>query len=80
MSSVTYGGYGGGARRTSGVWRGWDRYDYVLSLTAIVLVLIGLVYGWTAVLTAAPCLLGGAGTLWFLFYLLEKLQKRLEER
>ncbi|MBK8433386.1 MAG: hypothetical protein IPL28_19800 [Chloroflexi bacterium] len=52
----------------------------VLTLVVLGLVLIGLVYGWTAVLTAAPCLLGGAGTLWFLFYLLEKLQKRLEER
>lgn len=43
MSSVTYGGYGGGARTTSSVWRGWDRFDYVLSLSAIALVLVGLV-------------------------------------
>ncbi|MBK8433537.1 MAG: hypothetical protein IPL28_20645 [Chloroflexi bacterium] len=51
----------------------------VMTLVVLGLVLIGLVYGWTAVLTA-PCLLGRAGTLWLLFYLLEKLQKRLEER
>ena len=52
----------------------------LLTLTVLGLVLVGLVYGWAAVLTAAPCLLGGAGSLWLIFYLLEKLQKYLEQR
>lgn len=43
MSSVTYGGYGNGVRTNTSVWRGWDRFDYLLTLTAIALVGIGLV-------------------------------------
>lgn len=42
MSSVTY-GYGGSARSSASVWRGWDRFDYVMALTAVVLVGVGLV-------------------------------------
>ncbi|MBK6317827.1 MAG: rod shape-determining protein RodA [Dehalococcoidia bacterium] len=43
MSSVTYGGYGGNTRSTASVWRGWDRFDYVMALAALALVAIGLV-------------------------------------
>jgi rod shape determining protein RodA len=42
MSSVTY-GYGGRAGASTSVWRGWDRFDYVMGLTAIALVGVGLV-------------------------------------
>ncbi len=42
MSSVTY-GYGSRARTTTSVWRGWDRFDYMLGLTAMLLVGVGLV-------------------------------------
>ncbi len=42
MSSVTYGGYGGRARAGTSVWRGWDRFDYVMILAALALVAIGL--------------------------------------
>ncbi len=43
MSSVSYGGYGGGGVRTSAsVWRGWDRFDFVMVFSALTLVLIGL--------------------------------------
>lgn len=43
MSSVTYGGYGGRVPTTASVWRGWDRFDYVLALAAMALVGAGLV-------------------------------------
>lgn len=42
MSTVTY-GYGARARTTASVWRGWDRFDYLMALTAVALVGIGLV-------------------------------------
>lgn len=42
MSSVTYGGYGSSARPGTSVWRGWDRFDYVMILAALALVVIGL--------------------------------------
>lgn len=41
MSSVTY-GYGG-SRSAASPWRGWDRFDYVMALTAMTLVGVGLV-------------------------------------
>ena len=43
MSSVTYGGYGGRAATSASVWRGWDRFDYFMAMTAVSLVGIGLV-------------------------------------
>lgn len=43
MSSVTYGGYGGRVRTSTSVWRGWDRFDFLMILTALALVGIGLV-------------------------------------
>ncbi|MGE3073784.1 MAG: rod shape-determining protein RodA [Dehalococcoidia bacterium] len=43
MSSVTYGGYGNGVRTSTSVWRGWDRFDYLMTLAAVALVGIGLV-------------------------------------
>ncbi len=42
MSSVAY-GYRSGARSSASVWRGWDRFDYVMGLAAIMLVGVGLV-------------------------------------
>jgi len=42
VSTVTY-GYGARARTTASVWRGWDRFDYLMALTAVALVGIGLV-------------------------------------
>jgi rod shape determining protein RodA len=43
VSSVTYGGYGRRTGASTSVWRGWDRFDYVMGLTAIALVGVGLV-------------------------------------
>ncbi len=43
MSSVAYGGYGNGARTGTSVWRGWDRFDYLLTVAALALVGVGLV-------------------------------------
>ncbi|MEO8538705.1 MAG: rod shape-determining protein RodA [bacterium] len=43
MSSVTYGGYGGRVRTSTSVWRGWDRFDYLMALTAMALVCVGLI-------------------------------------
>ncbi len=43
MSSVPYGGYGGRIRTSTSVWRGWDRFDYLMALSAIGLVCIGLI-------------------------------------
>lgn len=42
MSSVTY-GYGGRVRTSASVWRGWDRFDYLMVAAAVALVGIGLV-------------------------------------
>ena len=41
MSSVAY-GYGR-SRAAASPWRGWDRFDYVMALTAVALVGVGLV-------------------------------------
>lgn len=44
MSSVTFGGgYGGRIRSSTSVWGGWDRFDYVLTLSSLALVGIGLI-------------------------------------
>ena len=43
MSSLTYSGYGSRARSGASVWRGWDRFDYVMGLAAVLLVGVGLV-------------------------------------
>lgn len=41
---------------------------------------IGMVYGWMAVLTAVPCLLGGALLLLGVYFLLTRLEKWLDQR
>lgn len=41
---------------------------------------IGLIYGWLAVLTAVPFLLGGALLLLGTYFLLTRLEKWLERR
>jgi hypothetical protein len=43
-------------------------------------VVIGLVYGWVAVFTAVPCLLGGALLLLLVYFLLNRLEKWVAER
>jgi hypothetical protein len=43
-------------------------------------VVIGLVYGWAAILTAVPCLLGGALILLVVYFLLGRLQSWLDDR
>jgi rod shape determining protein RodA len=42
VSTITLGGYGR-TRSSSSAWRGWDRFDYVMALTALALVGVGLV-------------------------------------
>ncbi|MCO5201094.1 MAG: rod shape-determining protein RodA [Chloroflexi bacterium] len=42
MSSITYGGYGGRVRAPNSVWRGWDRFDYIMVAAALALVTYGL--------------------------------------
>ncbi len=42
MTSLTYGGNYGNARAGGSVWRGWDRFDYVMVFAAITLVIYGL--------------------------------------
>lgn len=42
MSSIAYGGYGGQVRASTSAWRGWDRFDYVMAIAAIGLVVYGL--------------------------------------
>ncbi len=42
MSSITYGGYGGRVRTPNSVWRGWDRFDYIMVAAALALVTYGL--------------------------------------
>jgi rod shape determining protein RodA len=42
MSSLTYGGYGGRVRTSNSVWRGWDRFDYIMVAAALALVTYGL--------------------------------------
>jgi rod shape determining protein RodA len=43
VSSITYGGYGGRVRTSSSVWRGWDRFDYIMVAAALALVSYGLI-------------------------------------
>lgn len=42
MTSLTYGGGYGNARNAAAVWRGWDRFDYVMVFAAVALVIYGL--------------------------------------
>lgn len=42
MTSLTYGGSYGRARAGSAVWRGWDRFDYLMVFAAVALVIYGL--------------------------------------
>jgi len=41
VSSITYGGYGGRVRTPNSVWRGWDRFDYIMVAAALALVTYG---------------------------------------
>lgn len=55
----------------------------ILTLVIVGGLLIGLIYGWTALLTALPCLLGGALLIllpWSLLTFIEKWRKRAELR
>ncbi len=42
MSSIAY-GYGGRVRTGASLWRGWDRFDYLMVAAALALVGVGLV-------------------------------------
>lgn len=42
MTSLTYGGSYGRARAGGSVWRGWDRFDYLMVFAAVALVIYGL--------------------------------------
>ena len=42
MTSLTFGGGYGNARNATAVWRGWDRFDYVMVVAAGALVIYGL--------------------------------------
>ncbi len=42
MTSLTYGGNYGNARAGGSVWRGWDRFDYLMVFAAVTLVIYGL--------------------------------------
>src|SRR5690606_10534194 len=42
MTSLTFGGGYGNARNATAVWRGWDRFDYVMLVAAGALVIYGL--------------------------------------
>lgn len=61
-----------------------DRFTLVMVLFTLVVVgslLIGLIYGWLAILTAVPFLLGGAFLIfvpWGLLILIEKWRDNLE--
>jgi len=61
-----------------------DRFTLVMVLFTLVVVgslLIGLIYGWLAILTALPFLLGGAFLIfvpWGLLVLIEKWRDSLE--
>ena len=61
-----------------------DRFTLVMVLFTLVVVgslLIGLIYGWLAILTAVPFLLGGAFLIfvpWGLLTLIEKWRDSLE--
>ena len=57
----------------------------LLALVALALILVGggviaLIYGWTALLTALPCLFSGAGAILLLYLLLLLLEKWLKRR
>ena len=59
------------------------RYLWLVLLTLVVVGggLIGLIYGWSALLTAVPCLLGGAALIlipWGVLTLLEKWRNWVE--
>ena len=62
-----------------------DRFTLIMVLFTLVVVgslLIGLIYGWLAILTALPFLLGGAFLIfvpWGLLVLIEKWRDSLEE-
>jgi rod shape determining protein RodA len=43
VSSLTYGGYGGRVRTSRSVWRGWDRFDYIMVAATLALVSYGLI-------------------------------------
>jgi CHASE2 domain-containing sensor protein len=50
-----------------------ERQLLILVILVLVIVgggIVGLVYGWGALLTALPCLLGGAGIILVLYLLL----------
>ena len=61
-----------------------DRFTLIMVLFTLVVVgslLIGLIYGWLAILTALPFLLGGAFLIfvpWGLLVLIEKWRNSLE--
>ena len=61
-----------------------DRFTLIMVLFTLVVVgslLIGLIYGWLAILTAVPFLLGGALLIfvpWGLLVLIEKWRDSLE--
>jgi len=61
-----------------------DRFTLIMVLFTLVVVgslLIGLIYGWLAILTALPFLLGGAVLIfvpWGLLVLIEKWRDSLE--
>lgn len=42
MTSLTYGGSYGRTRAGGSVWRGWDRFDYLMVFAAVALVIYGL--------------------------------------
>ncbi len=53
----------------------------IFTLVVVGSVLIGLIYGWAAVLTALPCLLGGALLIfvpWGVLTLIEKWRDNLD--
>ena len=62
-----------------------DRFTLIMVIFTLVVVgslLIGLIYGWLAIVTALPFLLGGAFLIfvpWGLLVLIEKWRDSLEE-
>lgn len=55
-----------------------ERQLVIIVIAFLVLVgggLIGLIYGWPAVLSALPCLLFGGGLIGFLFLFLKLLER-----
>jgi hypothetical protein len=64
-----------------GTRRRHERWLLVLVIVVLVVVgggLIGLVFGWSQVLTAVPCLLGGAGVIAGLYLLWAALERWAE--